>query len=223
MFQSSLVYMKRTVSKKRVEKTSLYCGKKVLKNDIRIEALGSLDELMSMLGVFRGMSYFGMANLFSLKISALIKDIQIRLFTVGTEIATDEVLLSKVNEKISRGDVAGLEKLNKNIKDSFCIPDGFVVPGGKHIFDGTSRNLSPILDVCRALTRRLERDLISLSLKMENPENMDFLTMIEWINRLSSVFWSLARALEIFKLDNSLKLNDVKKSEINYDLDWSTI
>lgn len=215
--------MKRTISKKQVKKTSLYCGKKIQKNNTRIEALGSFDELMSMLGVFRGMSYFGMANVLNLKISSLIKDIQMRLFVIGTEIATDEVLLSEVNEKISRLDVIGLETLNKNIKNSFHIPDGFVVPGGKHIFDGTARYLSPILDVCRALTRRLERDLISLSFEMKNPENTDFLTMIEWINRLSSVFWSLARVLEIFKLDNSLKLNDVEKSKINYDLDWSTI
>lgn len=201
--------------KKNEGKTSLYCGECVGKNNPRIEALGSLDELTSMLGVFRGIAYSGNFNAISYKVSKLILDIQIRLFTVGTEISTGEHSLPDILNKISKEDVFGLEKLIEQFEKTFPIPKGFIIPGGRHETGHLEFHIPSFLDVCRAITRRLERDVISVRSQMIEPANEDFSIMIEWINKLSDVLWLLARIVEIPQ-GKSLELADIKNQKIDY-------
>lgn len=205
----------KEISEKPEGQTSLYCGEFVGKNNPRIEALGSLDELTSMLGVFRGLTYFANFNEISYKASKLILEIQKRLFVVGTEISTGETSLFEIQNKISKEDISGLEKLIEHFRKTFAIPNGFIIPGGRHETSPNHSHLPSFLDVCRALTRRLERDVISVRAQMVCPTNEDFSIMIEWINKLSDVLWLLARIVEIPQ-GRSLELVDVKNAKIEY-------
>lgn len=203
--------MNHETAEKKEGDTSLYCGERVCKNNPRIEALGSLDELSSMLGVFRGATYSGNFGEICFKISKLVLGIQIKLFTVGTELAAGEEELSSVKDKISISDIEDLEKINSYFRNVFRLPNGFIIPGGRHEVCHNSKHIPPFLDLSRALTRRLERDLVSVRSQMIEPANKDFSVLIEWINELSDVLWVLARVVEIPQ-GKSLELTDVSNS-----------
>ena len=63
-------------------KTSLIGGTKVLKSDLRIEAYGTIDELNSWMGLVS--DYFNDAHA-----NNILKEIQDRLFTIGSSLACD--------------------------------------------------------------------------------------------------------------------------------------
>src|SRR3954466_11352453 len=62
--------------------TSLIGGTKVPKNDIRIETYGTVDELNSWIGLIRDL-------LTDSTLTTELKEIQDRLFTIGSSLATD--------------------------------------------------------------------------------------------------------------------------------------
>ncbi len=63
-------------------KTSLIGGSKVLKSDLRIEAYGTVDELNSWVG-------FVNDNFKDTRSNHILKEIQDRLFTIGSSLACD--------------------------------------------------------------------------------------------------------------------------------------
>ena len=63
-------------------KTSLIGGTKVLKSDLRIEAYGTVDELNSYIGLVSDYCNDEHAKI-------ILKEIQDRLFTIGSELACD--------------------------------------------------------------------------------------------------------------------------------------
>jgi cob(I)alamin adenosyltransferase len=62
--------------------TSLFGGKRVLKSDLRIDTYGTVDELNSWIGVLRDQSV-------NQNRSAVLIEIQDRLFTIGSILATE--------------------------------------------------------------------------------------------------------------------------------------
>jgi cob(I)alamin adenosyltransferase len=62
--------------------TSLFGGKRVLKSDLRIDTYGTVDELNSWIGVLRDQPI-------NQNRSALLIEIQDRLFTIGSILATE--------------------------------------------------------------------------------------------------------------------------------------
>lgn len=128
--------------------TALFGGSRIDKDDIRVEAYGTVDELISQLGVCYA----------STRQAGLRRDlhaIQKMLFVLGAELASDEKGLARLQQRIGEEDTQALEQLiDRNMAQSGPLKE-FVIPG---------KNLaSAQLHVARTLTRRLERVLIAMS------------------------------------------------------------
>ena len=156
-------------------KTSLYCGKRVSKDDMRVEICGALDEVSSFLGMAKNASK-------DKNTKRVVHFIQKELLILGTEVATSAARLGKIKKRVGAGSVCVLEKEIDCLEGkrvikirSFCIP-------GK----GAA---SSALDVARAITRRAERRSVTLLKKgmVKNPN------IVIYLNRLSDLLYLLAR------------------------------
>ena len=89
-------------------KTSLFSGSRVPKHDLRIESYGTIDELNSYIGVIKDHSPEG-------EDLGLLHDIQDRLFSIGSILATEpQKLLDKNGKpryKLAKIEETDIEKL----------------------------------------------------------------------------------------------------------------
>lgn len=152
-------------------KTS-FNGEKVSKSSLFIEVLGSLDELNSWLGVAKT----EVNNEFILD---SIKEIQEFLFIAQAEIAVSGTE-NKLSTTISVEETKKLELIIKKINEEVPEITNFIIPGGSQE--------STVLDFGRALARRTERKIVQFS-KEQNISD----EILQFINRLSSVLFALAR------------------------------
>ena len=120
--------------------TSLYDNKRVNKDDIRVESYGTIDELGSFLGLAKNFVK-------EPEIKDRIFEIQNKLFTVATNLATEDQ--SKVKYKIIDEDIRFLEEIIDLYMGRLNDPTGFIVPG--------SSVESGYLHVARTVCRRAER------------------------------------------------------------------
>jgi cob(I)alamin adenosyltransferase len=156
-------------------KTSLIGGTKVLKSDPRIDAYGTVDELNSYLGVVSDFSN----NEHSKKI---LKEIQDRLFTIGSELACDPD--KKINMPIPdlhESDIELLEKEMDEMDAQLPPMKNFILPGGLPA--------ASFMHVARCVCRRAERCCVNLK---ENSSEVNPL-IIKYLNRLSDYLFMLAR------------------------------
>ena len=158
-------------------KTSLIGGTKVPKNHLRIEAYGTVDELNSFIGLLNDSVHLDGVN-------ELLKEIQDRLFTIGSTLATDpEKKVSMKIPALEERDIVLLEKKIDEMNDELPPMKSFILPGGHPTVS--------ITHICRSVCRRTERCCVSLS---ETSKAMDPL-VIKYLNRLSDYFFVLARWL----------------------------
>jgi cob(I)alamin adenosyltransferase len=159
-------------------KTGLYAGKRVSKDSLRVEILGSLDELCSFMGLARSLVK-------DRKTKALLEDIQRDLFVVGAEVATEAKYLGKLKPRIGRNYIDKLEKqiyaLESRANFEGCC---FYLPGGNPA--------AAAMDIARTVTRRVERRLVTLN-RRGMLKNADVLV---YVNRLSDLLFILSRRLE---------------------------
>lgn len=187
----------------------------VNKDDANIDAVGTLDELVSMLGLTRSLACSGSYSGISTKISKLIFAIQVKLFSVGSVISTYENLLESIPEKIVDSDIKELERLIKFFEETFDIPKGFVIPGGNLENQNHMKSVPSSIDVCRALTRKLERKVVTIRFKLLEPSNVALSDVSKWLNRLSDLLWLLARVSELPQ-GGSLKLALFQGRKLDY-------
>lgn len=164
-------------------KTSLFDGTRVLKSHQRVDTYGTIDELNSMVG-------FTIAHLRN-KNKALKKElekIQHDLFDIGSILATPHPM-----------PVIGLENRPKEFEkiiDDLTrqMPEitFFILPGGGKV--------GSLLHVCRTITRRVERCLVSLIQK----EKIDDAIII-YFNRLSDLFFTIARYANYIEKKKEIK------------------
>ena len=155
--------------------TSLFSGPRVGKDHKRIEAVGTLDELSSFLGLARS---FGLPP----EIDAELESIQRKLFEVGTEIVS--LTPSKYDVKtVQLEDIQVLESKIDRWDSPLPPPGGFVIPGG------TSASAS--LHLARSVCRRAERVVTALVRSDETVSRR----LIAWLNRLGDLLFVLARTL----------------------------
>ncbi|MFS8541507.1 MAG: cob(I)yrinic acid a,c-diamide adenosyltransferase [Tissierellales bacterium] len=154
--------------------TSLFDNKRVPKDHIRVESYGTIDELVSFLGLAK--NYMEDKEIYD-----LIEKIQHKLFVVATNLATEDK--SKVKHHIQEEDIKFLEENIDKYMDKIGNPTGFIVPG--------SGKQSGYLHVCRTICRRAERRIITLSSEVD----IDPLVM-KYVNRLSDLIYAIARYLE---------------------------
>ena len=157
--------------------TSLIGGTRVPKYHDRIEAYGTIDELISYIGLMRDQKIDDHA------ISELI-EIQDRLMTCASILATDcDNCNIKIPEIYDR-DIEALEKEIDNMEKDLPPLRSFILPGGH-----------PIVSYChiaRNICRRAERISIKVQDQFKYSEKV-----IQYLNRLSDYLFVLSRKLSI--------------------------
>ena len=158
--------------------TSLYGGGRVSKNSLRMDAIGSVDELNSAVGMARSRIEDG-------DIRRLLEELQEDLFEIGADIATPMNAKMKV-KRLEEKSVKFLEfETDKYGRETGELKH-FVLPGGAPE--------ASLLHIARSMCRRVERNIVKLSAKEEiNPH------VSSCVNRLSSLFFVLALAVNKMK------------------------
>lgn len=151
--------------------TSLAGGKRVEKDDARVEAYGTLDELLSFVGM-----------LASTTDEVQLEDIQQVLFKIGGYLAYEEATSAGVTDEI----IAQLEQQIDRLSEELPPLRTFIIPGGTMA--------ASICHVCRTVCRRAERRMTTLRRTVD--VEMDGNAFI-YINRLSDYFFLLARKLNM--------------------------
>lgn len=153
--------------------TGLIGGTRVSKDNARLEAYGTVDELNSQIGL---LCTFTIENL-SLD---FLEIMQHNLFVIGSYLATDQEKTSASSFLISEEKILQVEheidRLNEQLPEltSFILPGGSIAAANAHI--------------CRTISRRAERKIVTLS----KEHNVD-IQIIKYINRLSDYLFTLAR------------------------------
>lgn len=154
--------------------TGLIGGTRVLKDDIRLEAYGSLDELNAFIGVLLSESLDVHDQDFNLQI-------QNNLFRVGSYLATDQSATDlKYPHPVTGEMMTALESEIDLILSTLPEAQHFILPGGNRT--------SAACHVCRTVCRRAERSVVNVSKTFFIHNDI-----IRYINRLSDYFFVLAR------------------------------
>lgn len=151
--------------------TSLVGGKRVEKDDARVEAYGTLDELQSFVGM-----------LASATDEVQLEDIQRVLFKIGGYLAYEDATSAGVTDEM----IAQLEQKIDRLSEELPPLRTFIIPGGTMA--------ASICHVCRTVCRRAERRMTTLrrTIDVELDDNAFI-----YINRLSDYFFLLARKLNM--------------------------
>jgi cob(I)alamin adenosyltransferase len=156
-------------------KTSLIGGTKVSKNNIRIETYGTIDELNSYIGLVSDHCYDDHSK-------NILKEIQDRLFTIGSSLACDPDKEQKLKiPDLKETDVALLEKEIDAMNEKLPGMKHFILPGG-HIAVST-------IHIARCVCRRAERRCVNMQEQNLFVEPL----VIKYLNRLSDYLFVLAR------------------------------
>jgi cob(I)alamin adenosyltransferase len=155
--------------------TSLIGGTKVPKSHLRIESYGTVDELNSNIGFANDLIQHERSNF-------MLKEIQDRLFTIGSSLACDpeKEPLMKIPD-LKESDILLLETEIDKMNEELPPMKSFILPGGHMAVSS--------LHICRCVCRRSER--ICVLLDQENIF-VDPL-VIKYLNRLSDYLFVLSR------------------------------
>ncbi len=167
-------------------KTSLIGGTKVSKGNIRIETYGTIDELNSYIGLVSDHCKDGDSK-------NILKEIQDRLFTIGSSLACDPEKETKLKiPDLKETDVELLE--NEIDKMNEVLPEmkHFILPGGDVAVSTTH--------IARCVCRRAERWCVNMQEQNLFVEPL----IIKYLNRLSDYLFVLARYMGHLLLVNEL-------------------
>lgn len=157
--------------------TSLFGGARVPKNHIRVEAYGTLDELNSYIGLVSDV-------IESPQYKAVLKEIQDRLFTIGSMLASDPSK-NMITPDIRIEDIQMLENEIDTMDAELPMLKNFILPGG--------HTTVSYCNIARTVCRRAERWVIALdSMEKEEGRSLDPLS-IQYLNRLSDYLFILGR------------------------------
>jgi len=157
--------------------TALVGGERVSKADPRVEAYGTVDELLTFLGS-AAESLRGEEVLQELRDQVL--RIQNELFDLGSRLATPEEVARESSPKILAEDVKRLEDELDSMNGALPTLTSFVLPGGGEA--------SARFHLARTVCRRAERTV----LRLEQSETVEEQT-IPYLNRLSDWLFVAAR------------------------------
>lgn len=158
--------------------TALFGGKRVSKADLRIDTYGTVDELNSYIGLVRDQP----VNANNSHRKNILVDIQDRLFTIGSILATEPGNTKVKVPLLSEADVVALEKEIDVMEASLPPMKFFVLPGGHQSVS--------FCHVARTVCRRAER--LSIALNAQDPVDP---LVIKYLNRLSDFLFVLCRKM----------------------------
>jgi cob(I)alamin adenosyltransferase len=153
--------------------TSLIGGTRVPKYHLRIESYGTVDELNSYIGLIRDQDL-------SEHDKDLLKQVQDRLFTIGSSLASDPERSKMVIPDLHAEDIELLEKEMDAMNELLPELRHFILPGGN--------NTISYCHLARCVCRRAERLSVHLATESTVDEKV-----IMYLNRLSDYLFTLAR------------------------------
>ncbi len=181
--------------------TGLFGGDRAAKDDIRVEAYGTMDEANSAIGVAYALSEDN-------DIREILHHVQKRIFVLGAELASDEKGKAMLQDAISQADVDYMEQHMDHYLKIIGPQKEFIIPG--------KNQPSAALHFARTVVRRGERRIVEYAHKDDvRPE------LIKFANRLSDLLFVLARTEEynatvkevVSKVMEQTKVADVPSEE----------
>ena len=161
--------------------TNLVNGRRVSKDDTRVEAYGDIDELNAVVGRARETLLRAATDCPELApLGRIMLRIQHELFNLGSEVATDPGSLGSRQPRILAADIQRMEAEIDQMNEQLPPLASFVLPGGSP--------LNADLHVCRAVCRRAERRVVSLA-----AANPGLEPPMRYLNRLSDAFFVWSR------------------------------
>ena len=161
--------------------TSLVNGRRIPKDDLKIEAFGTVDELNSYVGQARAtLDDEKLAHPTLEELAGILMRVQHELFNLGSLLATDPDAVHPQQAQIAGADIEQLEAEIDRMNAVLPALRSFVLPGGTR--------LNAELHVCRTVCRRAERIVTALARQEEvSPFSLGYL------NRLSDAFFVWSR------------------------------
>ncbi len=154
--------------------TSLFGGKRVPKDNVRIEAYGTIDELNAFLGVLHD-------TIENLDQQQLIEQVQNNLFTIGSLLANEGKSTPYIPD-LSNEAILSLETAIDDM-DALLPPlKNFILPSG--------HTMISFCHIARCVCRRAERRLVEL----DHSEAVDP-KLLKFLNRLSDYLFVLSRKI----------------------------
>ncbi|MCU4165144.1 cob(I)yrinic acid a,c-diamide adenosyltransferase [Carboxylicivirga caseinilyticus] len=156
--------------------TGLIGGTRVPKNHARLEAYGTIDELMSFIGLIRSYDIPDSD-------SKTLISVQSKLFTIGAYLATD-TSVSDMRSKLKYSDehIEELELEMDHLENNLPPLKSFLLPGGHPVVGNCH--------VARTVCRRAERRVLDVAEEFELDN-----WVIRYLNRLSDYLFVLSRHL----------------------------
>lgn len=162
--------------------TRLVGGAEVAKDDARIEAFGTVDELNAVLGLARTENDRSPADAAAREaIRALLARVQNDLFNVGADLATPAADRWPGMHRVGPDEIAWLERSIDTLNEDLEPLREFILPGGGPV--------GALLHQARTVCRRAERRVVTLHhLDAEIGDGC-----LIWLNRLSDLLFVLGR------------------------------
>ena len=155
--------------------TGLIGGTRVPKSSLRIEAYGTVDELNSYIGMLRDQEI-------EAKYKEQLIEIQDRLFTIGSSLASDPEKSNMKIPDLHHEDVVLLENWMDEMEEQLPAMTHFILPGGHQAVS--------VSHIARCVCRRAERIIVDL----HQHEFVAELVM-QYMNRLSDYMFVLGRKI----------------------------
>ena len=155
--------------------TSVIGGTRVPTHHLSIESYGTVDELNSYIGMIRDQDIAAYDK-------QVLKEIQDRLFTIGSSLASDPERSKMIIPDLHEADIELLEKEIDNMNEQLPELRHFILPGGN--------NAISFCHIARCVCRRAERLAVHLSEESKVDEKVNV-----YLNRLSDYLFVLARKI----------------------------
>ena len=151
--------------------TSLFSGEKVAKDDLLVQAYGTVDELNSVIGVARSL------HTKTDRLGDVMCLLQAELFELGADLASGDQDAQRITDQR----VVRLEQLIDEFTEPLPALTNFILPGGHPV--------AAQLHQARCVCRRAER--LAVAARRQAGFNE---VLIRYLNRLSDLLFTLARA-----------------------------
>jgi cob(I)alamin adenosyltransferase len=156
--------------------TRLANGLGLVKSDVRLDAIGDIDELNCHLGL--------LICHIDAKLAAKLTSIQSSLFVLGAHVASDSSDSLGNMKLISLHDIVSLEEMIDEMDAQLTPMRFFILPGGHDTIAKAQ--------IARTVCRRAERSLIRW---VQDAKKTDYDTSIAFLNRLSDYLFMMCRYL----------------------------
>lgn len=154
---------------KTSDKTHLFNLELVSKDDLRIEAVGNIDEANAFIGLAK-------TKIGDERLRKILHDVQVNMFRAGSQIVGGD-------ERITKRDLDDLLKIIGELEEEVEFPRSFIILERDEV--------SAVLSVARSVVRRAERRVVSLY----KNDLVDY-TLVEWFNKLSYLLYLMILAVQ---------------------------